>query len=88
MAYLHNLVFLWFIDFASKAAASNGIVNDELVGLKAWLLVQLWSCKMQSFQMSHTKQKYACMFNFYDLLFLFQLITDLCILEWRQGMKW
>lgn len=45
IAYLYNLVFLWFIDLASQAAASDSIMNDELVGLKAWLLVQLWSCK-------------------------------------------
>lgn len=41
---LYNLVFLWFIDLAGQAAASDSIVDDELVGLKARLLVQLWSC--------------------------------------------
>lgn len=47
IAYLYNLVFLWFIDLASQAAASYSVMNDELVGLKAWFLVQLWSCKTQ-----------------------------------------
>lgn len=42
--FLYNLVFLWFIDLASQAAASNGIMDDELIGLKARLFVQLWSC--------------------------------------------
>lgn len=45
MAYLYNLVFLWFIDLASQAAAGDSIMDDELVRLKARLLVQLWSCK-------------------------------------------
>lgn len=39
---LYNLVFLWFVDLASQAAAGNGIVDDELVGLEARLLVELW----------------------------------------------
>lgn len=37
--FLYNLVFLRFVDLASQAAASDGIVDDELVGLKARLLV-------------------------------------------------
>lgn len=51
MAYLDNLVFLWFIDLASQAAASDSVMDDELVGLKARLLVQLWSCNIQRFPM-------------------------------------
>lgn len=45
MVYLYNLVFLWFIDLAGQAAAGDSIMDDELVGLKARLLVQLWSCE-------------------------------------------
>lgn len=31
IVYLNNLVFLRFIDFSSQAAATDGIMNDELV---------------------------------------------------------
>lgn len=40
--FLYNLVFLWFIDLAGQAAASDCIMDDELVRLKARLLVELW----------------------------------------------
>lgn len=64
MAYLYNLVFLWFIDLAGQAAASDSIMDDELVGLKARLLVQLWSCNTQHFQMSPTQQNNAHWIDF------------------------
>lgn len=56
MPYLYNLVFLWFIDLAGQTAASDSIMDNELVGLKARLLVQLWSCKIQHFQISQPNQ--------------------------------
>lgn len=42
--FLYNFVFLWFVDLAGQAAASDSIMDYKLVGLKARLLVQLWSC--------------------------------------------
>lgn len=42
VADLYNLVFLWFVDLAGQTTARDSIVDDELVGLEARLLVQLW----------------------------------------------
>lgn len=35
---IYDLVFLGFIDFASKAAAGERVVNDELVGFETGFL--------------------------------------------------
>lgn len=50
-AYLYNLVFLGFVDLASQAAAGDGVMDNELVGLKTWLLVQLRTCRTRPFSM-------------------------------------
>lgn len=84
-AYLYNLVFLGFIDLAGQAAAGDSVMDDELVGLKTWLLVQLWTCV-------------TCHFSRVPTLSLMHRVcwncangkassTDLCILELRRGRK-
>lgn len=40
VAHLYYLVFQGFVDLACQAAAGDGVVDDELVGLEAGLLVE------------------------------------------------
>lgn len=42
--YIKYLVFLPFIDFASQAAVSQGVLDDVLVGLGTGLLIKFRSC--------------------------------------------
>lgn len=42
--FIKYLVFLPFVDFASQAAVSQGILDDVLVGFGTRLLVQFGSC--------------------------------------------
>ena len=40
MPYLHDLVLLRLVDLPCEAAARQGVVDDELVGLEARLFEQ------------------------------------------------
>lgn len=43
VTHLYNLVFLWFVDLSCQTTAWDGIMDDELIGLEAWLLVEFRS---------------------------------------------
>lgn len=44
ITYIKYLVLLSFVDLASQTAVSQSVLDDVLVGLGTWLLVQFGSC--------------------------------------------
>lgn len=84
-AYLYNLVFLGFVDLASQAAAGDGVMDNELVGLKTWLLVQLWTCVTRHF--SRVCQHCVWLIVFAGIAQMQASSTDLCTQELRRGRK-
>lgn len=61
--YIQYLVLLPFVDLASQAAVSQGVLDDVLVGLGTRLLVQFGSCGKEREREIAKKKRYRVTYS-------------------------